>query len=150
MYHRASNAYQQSSATTAYENDKNQILLKLYSGTIQFVNLAKKGIEENRAKIRGEYISKVMTIITELQCALDMDKGGQVAGNLGRLYQYVMDRLSFANLHNNSAALDEVASILIQLKEGFEDAVRQQQLKTAATPPLYREIDKKEAFRCAV
>ncbi|MFH0730472.1 MAG: flagellar export chaperone FliS [Pseudomonadota bacterium] len=149
MYPNAFNAYQRSAANTVENNS--QILLKLYGGTIRFVRMAKKGIEENRPDIRGEHISKVMAIITELQCALDMEKGGQISRQLDSLYQYAMNRLSVANCRNNTAALDEVEQILITLKEGFEDAARQQQMRKTPVIPIIQEAPRaREEFRCAI
>jgi flagellar secretion chaperone FliS len=149
MYPNAFNAYQHSAANTVEDNS--QILLKLYGGAIQFVKMAKKGIEENRPNIRGENISKVMAIITELQCALDMEIGGQIAVQLDSLYRYAMNRLSVANCRNNTAALDEVEQILLTLKEGFESAAWQQQHRKALKTPMFQEVPlPREEFRCAI
>lgn len=148
MYPNAFNAYQHSAANTVEDNS--QILLKLYGGAIQFVKMAKKGIEENRPNIRGENISKVMAIITELQCALDLERGGQIAEQLDGLYGYAMNQLSFANCRNNTAALDEVESILFTLKEGFEGAILKQLRRTTGTPIFQQASHAREEFRCAI
>jgi flagellar protein FliS len=149
MYPNAFNAYQHSAANTIEDNS--QMLLKLYGGAIQFVKMAKKGIEENRPNIRGENISKVMAIITELQCALDLEKGGQIAEHLDGLYGYAMNQLSFANCRNNTKALDEVETLLFTLKEGFEGAtLKQQQRKTTGVPIFQEASHTREEFRCAI
>lgn len=149
MYPNAFNAYHHSAANTVEDNS--QMLLKLYGGAIQFVKMAKKGIEENRPNIRGENISKVMAIITELQCALDLEKGGQIAEHLEGLYRYTMNQLSFANCRNHTAALDEVEQILLTLKEGFESAAWQQQHTKAPQTPIFQDAPPaREEFRCAI
>jgi flagellar secretion chaperone FliS len=152
MYPNAFNSYQHSAVNTIENN--NQMLLKLYDGAIRFVKMAKKGIEENRPFIRGEHISKVMAIITELHCALDMEKGGQIAENLDNLYRYIMNQLSVANFRNNTAALDGIENILVTLLEGFEGAVRQQQQppqrKAPETPIFHEAPHARKEFRCAI
>ena len=135
MYQNGCNAYRQSAANTV--EDKRVILLKLYDGALKFLANAKRGIIEQSPRIRGENISKVMAIIDELNCALDMDKGGQLAAQLGGLYQFAMDQLATANLKNDLQALGQAERILATLKEGFEEA--HHQLKSVSNTPQVME-----------
>jgi flagellar protein FliS len=75
-------------------------------------------------KVRGENISKVLAILTELDAALDRRSGGELAKNLSGLYGYMINRLTAANLQNDAAALDEVARLLAEIREGFAAAAR--------------------------
>jgi len=78
------------------------------------------GLEKRSPKLRGENISKVIAILTELDCALDKRVDENLTEQLSSLYQYMMLRLSQANLENSKEPLDEVEQILIKIKEGFE------------------------------
>ncbi len=131
MYQTGCNAYRQSAYNTVEDN--RVVLVKLYDGAINFIANARRGIAENSAKIRGENISKAMAIISELDCALDMEKGGQLSMQLGSLYRYIMEQLTACNLRNDLDALDQAVSILMTLKEGFETAMNQQK-NSAAVP----------------
>ena len=133
------------SAYTAYNNSmvhatdrKDTVLLMLYDGALKFVRFARIGIEEKNPKIRGENISKIMAILTELDCALDGEIGGPLAENLSRLYQYMMNRLTVANIDSNAGALDEVERLLSELRDGFERAVK----KEYAEVPVHLEVEK--------
>jgi flagellar protein FliS len=106
-------------------DNKERILLMLYDGAVRFVRFARMGIEEKSPKVRGENISKVLGILTELDCALDREGGGELVENLADLYRYMMDRLTHANVKNNTGALDEVERLLTELKEGFEGALQE-------------------------
>ena len=128
---------------------KEQILLMLYEGAMRFLKFARMGIEEKSAKIRGENISKVMAILTELDCALDREVGGELVENLSDLYCYMMDCLSVANTKSNSQALDEVERLLVELKEGFEGAL-QKEVKEAPTQPEIKESEMQGGIRLAV
>ena len=116
--------YTRTVATTV--QNKEEILLLLYETVLTEMKKARMGIEDGNSKLKGESISKVLSIVTELDCALDHDAGGEMAENLSMLYHYVMDRLTVANLKFDLSALDEAHSVLIQLNEGFNGAVRQQ------------------------
>ncbi|CAN2048614.1 Flagellar secretion chaperone FliS [Candidatus Magnetomoraceae bacterium gMMP-1] len=108
-------------ATHATDN-KAKILVKLLEGAAHFTRFALMGMQKNNPRIKGENISKVLAIITELNCALDPDIKGDLVTNLSTLYQYIMTRLTEANLNNLPEALKEVEHILIELKYGFEKA----------------------------
>ncbi len=111
---------------------KEDILLMLYEEALTFLGIAKIGIEEQNPKLRGEKISKVLTILTELDFALDEEKGGEIAESLAALYNYLINRLSAANINNDLYALEEVESLLSQLYEGFKYAVRHESLPVLA------------------
>jgi len=106
--------------------NKEEILLMLYEGALIAVRMARRGIEEKNPKLRGEKISKVLAILTELDCALDREKGGELTENLSVLYRYVMDRLTVANIKNDPEELVLVERLLGQLYEGFRGAARQE------------------------
>jgi len=136
MYQTGSNAYRQSIGNIL--EDKHVILLKLYDGALKFMALARRGITEKSPKIRGENISKALAIIEELNCALDMEKGGELAVHLDSLYKFTIGCLTTASLKNDPQALDQAKSILTTLKDGFEAAVRNQ--KSALPEPPRAEV----------
>ena len=130
-------------------DNKEQILLMLYKGAIRFVKFARMGMEEKSAKIRGEHISKVIAILTELDCALDREGGGELVENLSDLYHYMMDRLTHANVKNDPEALNEVERLLTELKDGFE-GVLQKDLKEASVQPKVKEPVMQGGIRLAI
>jgi flagellar protein FliS len=56
---------------------------------------------------------------------LDKSRGGEIAQNLEALYLYMQERLLQANLHNQVEPLDEVASLLREIKTAW-DAIGEQ------------------------
>lgn len=104
---------------------KEKILLMLYEGAITAVRIARRGIEEKNPKLKGENISKVLAILTELDCALDRGKGGKLAENLAALYHYLTNRLTVANIRNDLDAIGEAERLLSELYEGFREAAQQ-------------------------
>ncbi len=115
--------YTRTVATTV--ENKEDILMILYENLLTEMKKARMGIEDKHPRLKGESISKVLSIITELDCALDLEAGGDMAENLSMLYHYVMDRLTVANVKSDLAALNEADIVLNQLNDGFKDAVRQ-------------------------
>jgi flagellar protein FliS len=77
---------------------------------------------ENRdIAAKGLAVSKAIEIIINgLKASLDVEAGGELASRLAALYDYMAERLLYANLNNNRAALDEVAGLLQGLREAWQ------------------------------
>lgn len=108
-------------------------------GPVKFIHLAIRGIEEKRPALKGEYISKVLAILTELTAALDMERGGEIAANLASLYEYMVQRLTEANIKSSTEPLREVENLIISLKEGFSEASHIQRQSAVRRPDKPRE-----------
>jgi flagellar secretion chaperone FliS len=106
-------------------DSKEMILVKLLDGTVRIVQAARAGLEAGNPKIKGENISRAIAIITELDCALDRDMGGELVENLSGLYRYILGCLTRANFRNDSRILGEVEGLLLTIKEGFADVFKQ-------------------------
>ncbi|MFZ3046206.1 MAG: flagellar export chaperone FliS, partial [Desulfatirhabdiaceae bacterium] len=104
-------------------DNKEMILMKLLDGAIHFIGFARNGLEMGNIRIKAESITRVIDILTELDCALDREIGGELAQNLSALYKYMMYQLTLANLRNNGEMLDEVIHLLSQIREGFAGAI---------------------------
>jgi len=102
--------------------DPHKLIAMLYQGALLAIANAKNGIMRHDVAAKGTAISKAIAIIDEgLNASLDKNAGGSLARNLSSLYDYMCTRLIAANLKNDMAALDEVARLLADLKEAWED-----------------------------
>ena len=72
---------------------------------------------------KGKSLNKAIRLIDQLNATLDMERGGQVAQNLRNLYLYMLERLTFANINNDSATVTEVASLVAKIKAGWDRIV---------------------------
>ncbi|MEJ2726791.1 MAG: flagellar export chaperone FliS [Deltaproteobacteria bacterium] len=105
--------------------NKVEILLELYKGAIRFLEVAEKSMELGEFSKKGEFISKTVKIITELDNALDRKMGGPVVENLAGLYSYMVRCLTKAGIYNNPLLLKEVASLLNGLLSAWEKAAEE-------------------------
>ena len=104
---------------------KEEILLMLYEGALISLRIARRGIREKNSKLKGEQISKVLAILTELDCALDRENGGDLSEKMSALYGYMINRLTTANIKNDLEPLKEVERLLNELYEGFKQIAGQ-------------------------
>ena len=69
---------------------------------------------------KGETIGQTIAIIGGLRSSLNKEAGGEMAENLDRLYDYMERQLLQANLKNDVDILDEVSSLLKEIKAGWD------------------------------
>jgi len=99
-----------------------KLILMLFDGALMSIATATHALQTGKIAEKGEAISKTIEIVTNgLKASLDFDTGGDLAPRLAALYDYICDRLLFANLRNNQAALDEAASLLSELKGAWQE-----------------------------
>ena len=110
-------AYQVTQVSTT---NKTKLVLMMYEGAIRFISDAKRCIETKDIAGRGIAINKAQRIIHELRAALNMEKGGEVAVNLEKVYTVVTKRLLNANITGSSAELAVCLDMLSPLKEAWE------------------------------
>ena len=96
-----------------------RMIQMLLEGAIEKVNIAKGYMSQGNVAEKGSHISWAMSIIDGLYLSLDMEAGGEIAENLAGLYEYSKERLFEANVKNDPAALDEVATLLNQVRAGW-------------------------------
>jgi flagellar protein FliS len=117
--------------------DPHKLIAMLYQGALLAIANAKNGMMRKDIPAKGAAISKAITIIDEgLNASLDKKVGGELANNLGSLYDYMSRRLLTANLNNDMAALDEVARLLTDLKGAWDGIRPTNGAPTAASVPL--------------
>jgi len=117
------NAYAQVSVETGVSTaNPHKLILMLYDGALLQIRTAGIAMQAKDIPGKGTAISKAIEIIINgLKVSLDMEAGGELAERLSALYQYMSDRLLYANLHNNQPALDEVAGLLATLREAWAE-----------------------------
>jgi flagellar protein FliS len=112
--------YQESSIST---QSKGRLIVMLYDGAIRFLKLAIMEMEKNNYEAKGRYINKALDIINELNVVLDMNTGGEIAGNLRQLYNFMSNRLSEANIKCDIELVRDVIKLLEELNSGWKAIV---------------------------
>jgi len=96
-----------------------KLVALLYDGAIGAILRARAALHGGDVAGKGKAISHAIRIVDEgLKASLD-PRAGELAVNLRDLYDYMARRLLAANLHNDEQALQEVATLLSQLRAGW-------------------------------
>lgn len=102
------------------EASPHRIIQMLMDGFLERVAYAKGSMGRKEFAKKSEYISKAIAIVNGLRAGLNMEKGGEIAANLNDLYEYMGKRLIQANASNDIEILDEVYSLMSEVKEGWD------------------------------
>ena len=132
---RAANAYQRINVETSMHTmDQHQLVSLLYEGVLSSVAVARGALARGDVPGKCQNISKAIRILEEgLATALDRVDGGEIAENLGALYDYCVRRLIEANARNDDAILQEVMRLIEPVAQGWNE-IKKNGSTTAPTP----------------
>jgi flagellar protein FliS len=116
----AVSAYRRVHAGVALDGaDAHGLVKLLLQGALDRITQA-KGCMLHGNPEKGKMISSALAIVEELHRSLNFEAGGEIAQNLGRLYDYMQRRLLRAQLDTDASALDEVRSLLQEIKYAWD------------------------------
>jgi flagellar protein FliS len=98
-----------------------KLVQMLYEGVLRFNMQAKRSINDADIERRTYWINRSNAVISELINVLDYSQG-DVAHYLAGLYQRQLVLLLEANIHNDSAKLDEVNQVMKGLLEAWRES----------------------------
>ena len=113
--------YQSVSVTSGIEDaTPHRLIQMLMEGALNKIATAKGHILHGEMAEKGRHISWAISIISGLQSSLDMEKGGEISANLDDLYDYMVRRLGEASAQNDPKILDEITSLLVEVKSAWD------------------------------
>lgn len=100
--------------------DPHELVLMLIDGLLEELARVEGHMQAGRFDRKAASIKKCLDILSGLDTALDVDKGGEVAENLRRLYDYCGRQLFEVSIQNDSKGLVIVEQIVLNLREGWQ------------------------------
>jgi flagellar protein FliS len=116
MHNSAHNAYVEQRILAA---DPAELIRLLYGAAMEAVREARRHLADGEIAARSRAISRASSMVLELLASLDRNRGGEIAERLAQLYDYMLSRLTEANLRQSDAPLAEVLSLLATLSEAW-------------------------------
>ena len=118
----SASAYRDVGIRTAIEGaSPHKLVSLLYSTLANQIAIARGAIARRDVAEKGRAITHAVRIIEEgLTAPLDMQAGGAIASNLRDLYDYMVQRLTLANLKSDEQLLSECSRLVESLREGWD------------------------------
>jgi flagellar secretion chaperone FliS len=104
-----------------------QLVVMMYEAAICSLQEAKEQVGRRDIAGRSRSINKCISIISELQSCLNLKQGAEIATSLDRLYDYMKRRIFTANIEQSIEPLEEIESLLENLRSAWSELVAQSQ-----------------------
>ncbi|MCB2340748.1 flagellar export chaperone FliS [Clostridium estertheticum] len=120
-YGNAFNTYKNNSVNFA---SKDQLLLMLVDGAAKFSKIGRQAMSDKDVKKAHENIIKTQNIFYELMATLDVNKGGEWAENLMKVYDFIVRRLTDANMKKDVLIMDEIIPLIDDVRDTWNQAYK--------------------------
>ncbi|RST49022.1 flagellar export chaperone FliS [Variovorax sp. DXTD-1] len=112
--------------TQAMSASPQQLIAMLFDGVVTTIGMARHHMASGDTVAKGNAISKAISIVDNgLKASLDAKAAGaagaELVANLSALYDFVIRRLLYANLHHDVKALDEAEAILENIASAWRE-----------------------------
>ena len=104
-----------------------RLVIMLYDKAIscieEAIDVINAGLDEvENVKIKAENLTRAMDILIVLKSSLNHEQGKEIAENLEGIYDILIDELVRANIKNDTKLLEDINSVLRDLREAWEEA----------------------------
>ena len=107
-----------------------KLILLLYDGAIKFIRQGQHSMEDQNLEDAHNNLIRAQNILVELMGSLNFDKGGEIASNLFRIYEFMHHTLVQANIKKDPATLARVVEQLKRLRESWFQALKNEEGKS--------------------
>ena len=97
-------------------SDPHGLVVMLMDGALERVASARGAMEHGDNEVKNRLIHRAVAIVQELRASLNLEAGGEIAANMGDLYDYCGRQLVRANSENRPEMLDEVGHLLREIR----------------------------------
>jgi flagellar secretion chaperone FliS len=118
-------AYTNTLEAKVLSSDPVQLIDILYRLATDAVQSARDAHAEGDVLSRGRYVLKAFDVLVELQNSLDFEKGGEIARNYARIYDYCQRRVLAGHTTASDGCFVEVISLLGDMKEAWQAVLKQ-------------------------
>ena len=103
-----------------------QLVTMLYDRLLQAIGRARTQLQQgdNLALVHDELVLG-QRILMELRVTLDTERGGELASNLSRLYDYCAEQLVEANMAKVPEHLDNAESVVREIRDAWVAAANE-------------------------
>ena len=102
------------------------LVIKVYDGAILAFKTAGDHYREGQFDEGYDELQKARKFVTHLYTTLDMNKGGDIAENLGQLYTVILTQTDLAQSTKDQELIDTNVALLSNLRDGWIGIKEQQ------------------------
>lgn len=108
--------YRSSQAQTA---SPARVVVQFYDGALKFIRLGAQALSERDYATKGRHLLRAHEIVSELRANLDPTRAPELCEELDRLYVYVLERITAANMKADAKELAPAVKVLEELRSAW-------------------------------
>ncbi len=113
-------AYRSTSAHAGVAaSDPHGLVVMLMDGALERIAAARGLMTHGGGIEKAQLLQRAIAIIDELRNSLNVKAGGELAGNLDALYEFMSMRLVQANASNKPEMLDDVSRLMNEIRAAW-------------------------------
>jgi flagellar secretion chaperone FliS len=97
-----------------------QVITLLLDGALERIDQAINRVSDGDVDEASILVQKAIGIVGGLRESLNLSAGGEIAGNLDALYEYIVQRLETINDDKPLVVLEEVKNLLQEVYSGWD------------------------------
>jgi flagellar protein FliS len=111
------------------------LILQVYDGAIKAYREAAELYRSEDFEAGYDEMERAKRFVTHLYTTLDLERGGEVAANLGRLYVFVISETYIVQATKDLDQLAAITQVMENLRLGWSELKEQGVPDAVATPP---------------
>lgn len=104
----------------------------MYDVLVSSLERAARAIEDHDVEGRVRAVNRAVSALVELRCALDFDRGGEMAVSLDRLYSYGLSTVTQSPVDQKAEDLVKLQSVFAPLRDAWQQASHAHEAEPAA------------------
>jgi flagellar protein FliS len=109
-----------------------QLIKMLLDRLLVELDMAKSHLDGGARPAASPHILRAQDIVTELRSSLNLDAGGEIAGQLDALYSYAFAELVEAHLGGDPTHISHAATVLAPVQDAWTHVLASQSQPAAA------------------
>ena len=96
-----------------------RVIVQFYDGALKFVRLGAQALAAKDFAAKGMHLSRAHAIVSELRANLDPTRAPELCAELDRLYVFILDRITEANIKVDAKPLAAAIKVLEELRAAW-------------------------------
>ncbi len=113
-----------------------EVVIMLYDVLARDMKRVIAAIRAGDIQDRVNQSNHAFQVLQELECSLDMDRGGSTAKDLSRFYSHVRAKLMEVQFKLNPSLLERQIEMVMELRRGWVEAMATPELTPMAMAPV--------------
>jgi flagellar secretion chaperone FliS len=101
----------------------------LFTGALKSLTLTSTHMKNKNFEAKASELSRSYNIIMGLHDCLDFEQGGELADNLGALYEYMAKNLVASGFTNDSAMVEHITDLMRDISDAWDGIPLENRMK---------------------